>query len=114
MRVTSDLVGGCVVLTVVGEIDAVTAPSLLAQIRSSLVDIGRGPLVVDLTAVTFMGSAGLAVLVSAAKDAGQRGVPLRIAADQARPVLRPLEVTGLDDVLPIYGTLRDALTDSGG
>jgi anti-sigma B factor antagonist len=109
LQMTSDRVEGCVVLSVVGEIDAMTAPELLAAIRWGLREAGRGPLVVDLGAVTFLGSAGLAVLVGAVSEADLQGTSLRIVVDHTRPVLRPLEVTGLGEVLPVFDTVRNAL-----
>lgn len=109
LRVTRTLIEGCPVLSVAGEIDALTAPMLQAAIRSGLSENGPGQLVLDLTAVTFLGSAGLAVLVGAVREAGRQHASLRIVADNTRPVLRPIEVTGLDSVLPVYNTVRDAL-----
>src|SRR3954451_6271827 len=62
------------VVHVVGEIDTLTAPVLRAQLDEHIPAVSL--LVLDLSDVTFLGSAGLAVLV-AAKD----------AADARRPTL---------------------------
>lgn len=94
---------GAVVVTVGGEIDGWTAPQLRQELDTA--QRQAGTLVVDLTAVTFLGSPGLRVLLDAAVD----GAPLRVVVDHARPVVRPLEITGLDTVLATYDTVDDAL-----
>lgn len=109
LQVTRRMVDGCIVLSVNGEIDALTAPTLDAEIRSGVRESEPGLLVVDLTTVGFLGSAGLAVLVNTVKDALEQRVMLRLVIDNTRPVVRPIEVTGLDAVLPVYDTVEQAL-----
>ncbi|HEX4725939.1 MAG TPA: STAS domain-containing protein [Pseudonocardiaceae bacterium] len=90
-----------VVLRVSGEIDMLTAPVLTEHVQEQF---ARTPaprtLVFDLTRVSFLGSAGLAVLAHAQTIASDRGDAVQVVAN-ARAVLRPLEVTGLDKVLDI-------------
>lgn len=54
----------------------------------------------DLTDVTFLGSPGLRALFDSAAEAvhhrGHR--PLRVIVDHTRPVVRPIEILGLDNV----------------
>ena len=57
-------------------------------------------LVIDLSGVQFLGSAGLAVLVETQKSSRAREVPLSLIAT-TRAVTRPLEVTGLIDLFTI-------------
>lgn len=92
------------VLTVGGEVDAASAPQLRAGVERAL---GAEPplLVLDLSDVAFFGSAGLSVLLSAA-EAMSPGVLRVVASPQVR---RPIEVTGLDEVLAVFGTLDGAL-----
>ena len=92
---------GTVVVAAVGEVDAFTA----APLRSLLdVLLERQPpeLVLDLSGIRFLGSAGLAVLVEAQKSAKVRDVALRLIATN-RAVIRPLEVTGLIDLFILSG-----------
>ena len=86
------------VVHVVGEIDTLTAPVLRAQLDEHLTTVPL--LVLDLSDVTFLGSAGLAVLVETQKAARSRDVALRLIAT-TRAVTRPLEVTGLIDLFTI-------------
>lgn len=88
-----------VVLTVAGEVDSSTAPSLRAVVDSAFAD--RVPtLTVDLDGVTFLDSAGLSVLAGAHRRAVEDGVLLRVLAS-TRAVVRPLQITGLYDLLAV-------------
>ncbi|HVV18862.1 MAG TPA: STAS domain-containing protein [Pseudonocardiaceae bacterium] len=88
-----------VVLHVCGDVDMVTAAVLAEHVRQQQ-GTSIGTLVVDLSEVTFLGSAGLAVLAEAHDACRDRGVELRVVAT-SRMVLRPLQVTGLDTLLTI-------------
>ncbi|MFB9383922.1 STAS domain-containing protein [Pseudonocardia petroleophila] len=83
---------GAVVVHVVGEVDTLTAPLLRAQLDEQIAAVPL--LVLDLTDVTFLGSAGLAVLVAAKDDADRRGHRLRLVCG-SRIVTRALQATGL-------------------
>ena len=72
------------VVHVVGEIDTLTAPLLQARLDEHLVVT---LLVLDLSDVTFLGSAGLAVLVAAKDDADRRSNTLRLVCG-SRIVMR--------------------------
>ncbi|RBY83094.1 STAS domain-containing protein [Blastococcus sp. TF02A-30] len=90
---------GVVTVTVVGEVDTFTAPVLRSTLDSQLEQSPR-ELVIDLSGVQFLGSAGLAVLVETQKSARAKEVGLRLIAT-TRAVTRPLEVTELIDLFTI-------------
>jgi anti-sigma B factor antagonist len=90
---------GVVTVKVVGEVDTFTAPVLRSTLDGQLEQSPR-ELVIDLSGVQFLGSAGLAVLVETQKSARSREVALRLIAT-TRAVTRPLEVTGLIDLFTI-------------
>jgi anti-sigma B factor antagonist len=81
----------------VGEIDSTTAP-LLDQHLSALLDADVRELTVDLGGVTFLDSAGLCALAAAHRRAGRQDARLRVLAS-SRAVVRPLQITGLWDLL---------------
>lgn len=98
------------VVTVSGEIDVLTVDRLRAAVAAGFDQLpDRAALVIDLTDVTFLGSAGLQALVEATRAARRRREPLSIVVDHARPVIRPIELAGLDDVLALFHTLDQAL-----
>ncbi|TVT51520.1 STAS domain-containing protein [Amycolatopsis rhizosphaerae] len=98
-----------IVLTVSGELDMLTAPRLAASLEELLAAAPR-TLVVDLGGVTFLGSAGLAVLVTAHELAPGREV-LRIAAGN-RQIRRAFTMTGLDNLLALYESREAALSEA--
>ncbi|MFI6099691.1 STAS domain-containing protein [Lentzea sp. NPDC051213] len=97
---------GVTVLAVSGEVDMVSAPSLRDAVMPGLSD--GSTFVVDMTGVTFLGSAGLAVLVEAARLAQQQNAALKVVA-KARAVTRPLEATGLGEVFNLHESVDSAL-----
>lgn len=97
-------VGGAQVLTVEGTVDIRTAARLSEAVTEVM---ARRParVVIDLTAVDFLASAGLHVLLVAQHAAGEHTL-LRVVA--TGPGLRSLSLTALDEVLAVYPTLSDA------
>lgn len=105
---------GVRVLRVAGELDVLTTPLLDHQLHSHL-DGDHGHLVVDLSEVTFLGTAGLASLIAAQETATGRDVQLHVTGADHRAVTRALKITKLDTALNIQPTVRsvvDALGDS--
>jgi anti-sigma B factor antagonist len=94
------------VVHVVGEIDTLTAPVLRAQLDEHLPAVQL--LVLDMSQVTFLGSAGLAVLVAAKDDADRRRNRLRLVCG-SRIVTRALEATGLLTLFDVADTVPEAL-----
>jgi anti-sigma B factor antagonist len=93
-------------LVVEGEIDTMTADALERALTTLLAESSEA-LVVDLTAVTFLASSGLAVLIRAAHQAGERRLRL---VSTARAVRRPIEITGSDRLFDLYPDRAAALS----
>jgi anti-sigma B factor antagonist len=100
-----------VLLVVDGAVDGLTAPRLRAAISDAFDRLDGRVLVLDLSEVTFLGSPGLRALFDSATEAVQhRGYrPLRVVVDHTRPVIRPIEIVGLDNVLALYHDVDEAL-----
>ena len=77
-----------VVVDVGGELDAFTAPRLLATLQAAL-RAGPRVLIVDLSAVQFMGSAGISVLLEASQRAGPHTALRPDALAAAEPSAQP-------------------------
>lgn len=99
------------ILTVVGDVDGLTAPRLSSAVAAAFRALDGRVLVLDLTNVRFLGSTGLRTLRDSAIEAVRhQGVqPLRIVVDHTRPVIRPIEIVGLDQILSLYHTVEDAI-----
>lgn len=103
--------GDAVVLSVAGELDVLTGSLLRRALSESLSDPAAGPVILDLTQVTFMSSTGIAVLVDAKWEADQRSKPLRVVVDHATQVFRALRTTGTQELLAGYPDLDTALRE---
>lgn len=98
---------GAVVVRVDGDIDTLTSP-LLSSYLADRFETNPTVLVLDLTRVQFLGSAGLAALIVAREEAGRRDVKLRLVS-ASHAVLRPLAATGLSSEFDIYDDTESAL-----
>ncbi|MFL6121321.1 STAS domain-containing protein [Actinophytocola sp.] len=104
--------GHAVVVRVFGEVDLVTAPLLSAQLRlAEAVVVPPAAVVLDLTGVTFIGSAGLTVLLDHRERCAVRGTRLQVIGGHL--VRRVVTVAGLAQVLPLIPAPRDSSTVDG-
>lgn len=103
---------GVCVVTVGGDLDAVTAPALMDCVRGQLA-AGATRLVIDLEAVDFLGSAGLAALAESAQALSEKapGSRLILSGAEHRTVRRPLELVGLLEQFEVHPTVADALVE---
>lgn len=83
-----------------------TAPQLEDALRAAVANKPES-LVVDLTGVEFLASAGMGVLVAAHDSAGE-GTRFCVVAD-GPSTSRPLKLVGIADIVPLYATLDEAL-----
>ncbi|MEV4314310.1 STAS domain-containing protein [Actinocrispum sp. NPDC049592] len=95
------------IVQVAGEIDLATSDEFAQAVAQALAG-SSSKVVVDLRDVTFMGSIGLSVLLSAHRDAEQAGRSLRVA-DGGAIAHRAITISGLDQVLAVFGTVDDAV-----
>lgn len=96
MTVVSDLRSATVVLD--GEIDIATAPAI-RRVLMAAISGGNAHLAVDMSGVTFIGAAGIGVLVDAASRAREAGGSLSLLAPSPQ-VRWLLDVLHLDAILP--------------
>lgn len=97
---------GAMVVRAEGELDAHAAPVLQAEL-DPLSQSGSA-LVVDLSAVDFIDSTGLGVLVTTLKHVRESGGTLDVVVVAPR-VRKVFGITGLDHVIRLHENLTDAL-----
>jgi anti-anti-sigma factor len=96
--------GGAVVLRLSGEVDVAASGAVRARVDGA----ARGPLVVELSAVTFVDSSGLRELLRAGMECERLGGRLVLAG--VPPVLaRLLDLTGTTSMFAVEPTLETAL-----
>src|SRR4051794_1652993 len=107
LRITSDRVGGAHVLRLRGELDLRTVPKLRMRLAEAL-ERGTGPVIIDLTDVTFIDSTGLSALLNALRRLTRAGRGLVLTLHEG-PVLRLLRMTRLDSTFALYDSPEAAL-----
>ncbi|GAA4803626.1 STAS domain-containing protein [Streptomyces ziwulingensis] len=107
LSITRTSTDGISVLTVGGEIDHTTVPQLQQALESGR-EASAGRTVLDFQAVTFMDSSGINALVAAHRSARASGGWVRLAGP-TEPVLRVIQIVGLDAVITCHPSLQQAL-----
>jgi anti-sigma B factor antagonist len=100
-------IDGVTVLSVRGELDALTVPELTEAINKSLVEVPMG-LIIDLEEVTFLSSSGMNALIDADHTARSAGKRLAVVADSPTS-RRPIMLMGIDQSLRLFPTVHSAM-----
>jgi len=101
--------GDAAIIVLSGDIDLESSP----RVRTALLDCVslKTTVIVDLTAVSYIDSSGVASLVEAFQSARKGGTRFALAA-VSEAALRVLELARLDKVFSIYTTVADGLADT--
>jgi anti-anti-sigma factor len=95
------------IVTMPGETDVINAPDV-AELLSAAAAGSAEVITADLTSTVFCDSAGVEVLAHARDMAAARGAEFRLALGGS-PVARILQLTGLDEVIPLYRDVPHSL-----
>jgi anti-sigma B factor antagonist len=110
LQVRHESVAGAVVVHIVGEMDMATRDLLDRHLLAAETQLAPpAPVVLDLTGVVFLASMGLSLLIEHHQRCERAGSRLVVVATN-RAVLRPIQITGLDQELTIVATVQAALT----
>jgi|SRR5690349_14350913 anti-sigma B factor antagonist len=101
--------GGVWIVTLRGEIDAYSAPSLRDDLRELVEDRGALVVVIDLASVTFLDSSGLGAIVGTLRRLRERDGRLTIVQPESA-ASRIFEHTGLDAVLDLHEDREEAFS----
>ena len=94
---------GIVVLSVSGQIDVTTESTFETVVETALVDEPAG-MIIDLSAVDFLGSAGLRVLAVTREN-----LALFAVVANSPVITKPIQLTGLDTIMLLCPTAEGAL-----
>jgi anti-anti-sigma factor len=95
------------VLRVTGEVDLLTVGRLRDCLHGHLSGAYRA-VVLDCTEVSFLAACGIGLLVEIADRAHAAGVTMRLVV-KSRVVLRALQVTGVNELVPRAATVAEAV-----
>jgi len=96
-----------VVIALPAEIDMANAGRVGVELGAAFAP-GVRTVIADMTATRFCDSSGIGVLVRAHRQAAATSTELRLVVPSGA-VLRALTLVRMDDVLPIYPSLSQAL-----
>ncbi|MBX7450413.1 STAS domain-containing protein [Mycolicibacterium sp. 3033] len=116
LDVERDVDSGATVVYVRGEVDSNSVDVLAEALESGLAAAARAParvVIIELSRVTYFGSAGLNAVLSCFERGRDAGIAVRVVADNPE-VIRPIEVTKLDKVLRPHPTVAAATAADAG
>lgn len=99
-----------VVARLTGELDISGAETTGERIAGAVPSSARG-LVVDMSALEFIDSSGVAMLFGLARRVGSRRQELRVVAPAGKPVARVLEIVEFGRAAQVHVDLDSALAD---
>jgi anti-anti-sigma factor len=94
-------------ISVSGRLDMEGTDTVGARLME-LVEAPKKGVVVDLAAVPFIASVGIRALVASAKAVQKRGGKLAIVVARGSTVAVSLEVTGVDELIPVFTDMTEA------
>ena len=95
------------VICVVGSVDGVTAPTLMAEFHAC-VTAGNIHLVADLAGVDYTSSVGLRALLATVKETRLQGGDLRLS-NVTPHVYKVLELSGFTSIMKLYDDVESAV-----
>lgn len=116
LTASRQLFDGAVVIRFEGEVDMAVADEFRSHLKAGLDAASPTPggsLIIDLEAIAFFASTGLNALVACHDEGASNGIPVRLVTHDS-PVVQIIKATHLDEILPIYPTVDDALGPCGG
>ena len=97
-----------VVLCPTGRVDGTNVTILQSAVRQRL-EAGQTNLVFDLVDLNYISSAGLRVLLMAARDLQAQGGKA-LFCNLSEQIRQVFEITGFDKILSVHGNREDALS----
>jgi anti-anti-sigma factor len=98
MTITKTTTGDAAVLTLAGRLDTTTAPDLQVELIPAIAESKK--IILDFSAVNYVSSAGLRVLLAGQKEAKKRSVTLKLTG-VIDEVMEVFNMTGFSDILTI-------------
>jgi anti-sigma B factor antagonist len=96
---------GWVVVSIGGELDLATGPTLRSELRRVAQDAPRVPVAVDLRGVGFIDSVGLGILIGARRRITEQGGRFAVVAEPGR-IIDTIRLAGLAEVLTVVPSIE--------
>ena len=112
MNIAEEKQSGVVVLKPQGRLDAVESPEL-EELVQGVIDRGDSRVVMDLSAVPYISSRGLRVVLLGVKQAVAAGGTLAVCSPQVL-VRKVFQSIGFQEIIDIFNTVGEAVDSLGG
>ncbi len=101
-------IGSATVVSLMERVDSITCREVESTLQAS---IAANPqqVICDFTATKYISSAGLRVLLLAAKDLKRACGQLALVCQKSNYVYGVLELTGLTQLIPVFDTKEEAM-----
>ena len=96
------------IVTFPAEVDANNAHIGRSRLMAVIEQEGAKAVIADMTRTAFCDSAGVTALAAARSKAVAHGAAFSLACSSPQ-ILRILELTGLDQIMPLFATVDEAL-----
>ncbi len=106
MQIETRQEGNCTIIAISGSVDAMTAAELTKAIDGQIANEHIN-IVVDLTGLDFMSSAGLRALLGAVKATRSQGGDMRIVSTHAG-IDKVLKMSGFHNIAKVFTSQTDA------
>jgi anti-sigma B factor antagonist len=108
MEVTTTQYKHCDVVKATGRIDSATAPQL-AEVMDAISDAGRHKIVFDMSAVEYISSAGLRVVINTQKKCKHLGRGELVLAAVPERIYNAFELAGFIPLFKFYEDVTSAV-----
>ncbi|MDT5041166.1 MAG: anti-sigma factor antagonist [Actinoplanes sp.] len=105
-QVTFAKIGGTDLVRLAGEIDLANAPAIGREIVTHMTDAGA--VLIDLTSVSFLDSAGVRLLDALVGDLDDQGTPIRLVVGESGAARMTLQLCAFRDDLMATDLARAA------
>jgi anti-anti-sigma factor len=94
-------------ISLTGRLDILGTEKIVIKFAEAATSAGRR-VVVDMTAVSFLGSIGIRALISNAKAAAANGGRMVLFVGVNETVTKTLQTTGIDALIPVFADATEA------
>ena len=94
-------------IVISGRLDVEGTNSVAAQLEE-LAKAPKKGVVVDLYSLKFLASIGIRAIIASAKAVKERGGKMVLVVNQSSTVGMSLKATGIDKLVPVFGSASDA------
>ncbi|MDX9992714.1 MAG: STAS domain-containing protein [Anaerolineales bacterium] len=108
MEVTTQEFKHCDLITVTGRVDSATAPKL-SEALETIANAGRFKIVIDMTGLSYMSSAGFRALIAAQRNCKRYNRGEVVFASVPANIHSALELAGFTSLFQIYPDVTSAV-----